>query len=155
MTAVATKVSSLRRRLSAPLERCPTEGNPVPEPLPIKFEVLLVAALGEWPESLALPVRPAANGGIIVEGLIDLEHDISRPWIGHEREVLMSNLHWAICAAVATRARSGEGGDIVPGALNPADIRRKFEADLRSILEKAHNWEPQDLRLIERYFAER
>jgi hypothetical protein len=148
---VATKVSSLRRRLPALLERCSTEGSPVPEPLPIKFDALLATALGEWPESLALPVRPAANGGTIVEGLGELEHDISRPWIGHPREALMSNLHWAICTAV--HARFKESREVVPRLLDPEDIRRKFEADLRSILKNIDNWEPQDLRLIGRYFA--
>ena len=87
----------------------------------------------------------------MVEGLSKLERGISRPWIGHPREALMSNLHWAICTAV--HARFNESREVVPRALDPADIRRKFEADLRGILRKNSNWLPQDLLLIERYFA--
>jgi hypothetical protein len=126
--------------------------NPVTEALLIQFDALLATALGEWPESLALPVRPAANGGILVEGLTELENGISRPWIGHPREVLMSNLHWAICTAV--HARFKESREVVPRRLDPEDIRRKFEADLRGILRKNSSWLPQDLGLIAQYFAD-
>jgi hypothetical protein len=123
----------------------------VPKSPPITFDALLAAALAEWPEQLALPVRPAANGGIMVEGLTELERDISRPWIGHDREVLMSNLHWAICTAV--HARFKEAREVAPRLLDPEDIRRKFEADLRGIVRKNSNWLPQDLLLIAQYFA--
>jgi hypothetical protein len=148
MTAVATKIP---RDVNPPPGTALDRKQPVPESPAIRFDALLATALAEWPEALALPVHPA-NGSIIVEGLIDLERAISGPWIRHPREVLLSNLHWAICTVV--HARFKQSPQVALRTLNPADIRRKFESDLRSIQKQPANWRPQDLALIERYFAE-
>jgi hypothetical protein len=114
------------------------------------FDVLLAAALREWPATLSMKVQSFEHC-YLVEGLTELQDQISRRWIGHELEVLMSNLHWAICATV--HHGFAQTGRVVPSLLDRDIIRYKFEDDLNLILHDRLNWRAADVRLIETYFA--
>jgi hypothetical protein len=114
------------------------------------FDVLLAAALREWPPSLAMKVQSFAHC-YLVEGLRELEEGISRRWIGHELEVLMRNLHWAICATA--HRGFAHTGRVIPGRLDPEAIRHKFEDDLKLILHERWNWRAEDVRVVQTYFA--
>ena len=116
------------------------------------FSRLLRAALEKWPPSLRLPVRPAANGGSIVEGLTALEHEISRHWQGHAQEVLMVTLNWAICTACH---HAFDKQDVVaPDQIDADEVRRKFEADLARIRDgKVPTWTEADRSIAAEYFA--
>ena len=113
------------------------------------FDDLYRTAISEWPGVLRLPVRNAGDG-LVVEGLTDLHEALSSQWAGHELEVLMRTLHWAICGAVhATFACEPV---VVMAKLRPP--REKFEASLRRTLTTP-SWDEADHRMVRDYFAAR
>ncbi len=111
------------------------------------FDELYHMAISEWPKVLRLPVR---NGGdvLVVEGLADLHEALSSQWIGHEFEVLMRTLHWAICGAV--HAAFACGPIVVMEKLKPP--RERFESSLRRALI-APTWDEADRRMVRGYLA--
>jgi hypothetical protein len=112
------------------------------------FDELHQTAISEWPGVLRLPVRNAGDG-LLVEGLTDLHEALSSQWVGHELEVLMRTLHWAICRAIhATFACESV---VVMAKLRPP--RERFEARLRRTLT-APNWDEADHRIVRDYFRD-
>jgi len=114
------------------------------------FDVLLAAALREWPAVLSMKVQRFEHC-YLVDGLLKLQEQISHRWVGHELEVLMSTLHWAICTAAHHDFAATDR--VVPSRLDRAVIRHKFEADLKFIRRNRLNWQAADVRLIQTYFA--
>jgi hypothetical protein len=114
------------------------------------FEMLLAAALREWPPALDMKVERFTHC-YLVDGLLPLQTRIAQPWNGHALEVLMSNLHWAICMAAHQRFRHAR--IVRPARLDREVIRRKLEHDLALILRKPQSWTAADQRIIRSYFA--
>lgn len=94
----------------------------------------------------------------MVLGLVDLSEEVTQRFEGHPCKVLFTNMHWAIVTAAHRSAASWPLHTFTmrPDALRRDWIREKFERDLRSIIsnEDRNGWSPEDVVLIERYFAE-
>lgn len=94
----------------------------------------------------------------MVLGLVDLSEVVSQCHEGHAPEVFFTTMHWAIVTAAHKSAASWPLHTFTmrPDGLRRDWIREKFESDLRSILSSPdrNGWNPEDVVLVERYFAE-
>ena len=123
-----------------------------------RFDQILDEAIAAWPPRFALRIRRLRRRGHILLGLVDLSDDVTRLIEGNPREVLLTNMHWAI-VTVANRAAASwtlQTFTMRPDELRRDWIREKFEDDLRLILSIADRcgWPPDDVVLVEKYFAE-
>ena len=140
----------------------------------LKFENLFKKALSEWPDEMELQledqvlteVRPSDEGydlciyktvpwdgdreAYVVKNLRKIYNKATDSHLDTEEEVIWIHVHKAITRII--RRLSLFTTHITLKNLRLEPVKQELEAELRRIL-KDRDWAPQDIELIEQYFA--
>jgi len=123
-------------------------------PSSLAFSELFAQAIAEWPAEMPSDVRFLNGEGrtrYMVEGLIDLEDDMSDRHIGSPSEVLLRNLHQAI--TIRIHAVAPEVAVVRPATLEPRAVKAAFDGLLGRLFDADAGWTEADKALVDSYFA--
>ena len=122
----------------------------------LNFNTLLRCALQEWPSKITLNLTlrnvGTVNERYSVNGLGDMEDEVSEKYLNAPDEVLMTNLHSAIFETIHALALFCKQVELKN--IRGSEIKQRFERRLMSALNNDHlDWLPEDKLLINKYFS--